>query len=368
MTNSLTETLRTRAKEIGFDAVGFCPAVTPPGLAHLHRWLESGFAGSMDYFTKRLDAYSDPNRILDGARSIIMLATHYRTHEPAPATPGHGRVARYAWGEGDYHDLIHHRMRTFIQFLEERVPEARARGVVDSAPLMEHSFAQLAGMGWIGKNTLLINRDTGSYFFLAAVLTDIELTYDLPQTTDHCGSCTACLDACPTDAFAEPYVLDARRCISYLTIELREPIPIPLRKPMGEWVFGCDICQEVCPWNRKAPLSSVPEFQPRQDQNPIALAGLFALDDGAFRARFRRTPLWRSKRAGLLRNAAIALANQKATDAIPALSQGLHDKDPIVRGACAWSLRQFSDPRAAALLADRMALETDATVKSELQG
>ena len=193
--------------------------------ARLDEWLAAGYAGQMHYLADRREAYGDPNRVLDGVRSIVMLAMNYRTAEPAKPQAGEGRVSRYAWGDADYHDLIHERLDQLAEFLRSSVPEARVRGVVDTAPLLEREFAQLAGLGWIGKNTLLLNRDEGSWFFLAALLTDIELAYDSPHETDHCGTCRACLDACPTDAFPQPYVLDASRCISYLTIELRDAIP-----------------------------------------------------------------------------------------------------------------------------------------------
>src|SRR5215213_3164023 len=228
-----TDELKRRASELGFSLCGVCPAVAPPGAARLDEWLAAGYAGQMHYLADRRDAYRDPSRVLDGARSIVMLAMSYRTAEPAQPDAGQGRVSRYAWGEADYHDLIHERLDQMAGLLRDRVPQARVRGVVDTAPLLEREFAQLAGLGWIGKNTLLLSRDEGSWFFLAALLTDIELTYDAPHETDHCGRCRACLDACPTDAFPQPYVLDASRCISYLTIELREAIPSEMRMGMG---------------------------------------------------------------------------------------------------------------------------------------
>ncbi len=222
---------------------------------------------------------------------------------------------------------------------------------MDTAPLLEREFAQLAGLGWIGKNTLLLNKQLGSWFFLAALLTDQELDYDEPHVADHCGTCRACLDACPTGAFVEPYVLDARRCISYLTIELRGPIPDNLRSGVGDWLFGCDICQDVCPWNHRAPASPEAAFAPLEDMNPVVeLAALFALDDAAFRERFRHTPLWRAKRRGLLRNAAIVLGNRPHAAAIPALIRGLNDPEPLVRGASAWALHRYADLRAEAAL------------------
>ena len=244
---------------------------------------------------------------------------------------------------------------------------AQARGVVDTARLLEREFGQSAGLGWIGKNTMLINKHAGSWFFLAALLTDQPLVYDAPHTADHCGTCRACLDACPTDAFPEPGVLDATRCISYLTIELRERIPDDLRAGIGDWLFGCDVCQEVCPWNRKAPQVDAPEFRPGADTNPVDLIELFGMTDEQFRRRFRRTPLWRSKRRGILRNAAIVLGNQRPPQSIDALVTGLNDAEPLVREACAWALGQFGDEQAERILSSHSASERDATVQTALR-
>jgi epoxyqueuosine reductase len=304
--------------------------------------------------------------VLDGARSILMLAMNYLSVEPAVAAAGQGRVSRYAWGDADYHDLIHARLNELADTLCECAPGAQVRGVVDTAPLMERELGQLAGLGWIGKNTLLLSRTSGSWFFLAALLTDVELAYDAPHETDHCGSCRACLDACPTQAFPQPYVLDASRCISYLTIELRTQIPSELRLGIGEWLFGCDVCQDVCPWNSHLTPSDEVEFFPLPASDPLALAPLFNLDDAAFRARFRHTALWRARRRGLLRNAAIVLGNRPTPEALPALLKGLHDDEPLVRGACAWALGHYADPRAGAALAGRRAVEQDAGVNREL--
>jgi epoxyqueuosine reductase len=362
----LTDQLKRFAAEIGFSLAGVCPAVPPPGAARLHAWLESGYAGQMDYLADRREAYQAPQYVLDGARSILMLAMNYRSAEPVPPRAAEGRVSRYAWGDADYHDLIRRRLNLLAGHLRERVPTARVRGVVDTAPLLEREFAQLAGLGWVGKNTMLINRHQGSWFFLAALLTDLELSYDASPETDHCGTCRACLDACPTDAFPQPYVLNAARCISYLTIELRAAIPHELRPEIGDWLFGCDVCQDVCPWNGRSPLSREPEFEPRAGSNPIDLITLFDLDDATFRARFRRTPLWRPKRRGVLRNAAMVLGNQPAPAAVPALCRGLNDSEPLVRGACAWALGHYEQPAAREALQRRRPIEPDAEVLGEI--
>ncbi len=221
----LSKRLKLRAVELGFQLCGICPAVAPPGANKLDEWFAAGYAGQMHYLADRREAYDHPRHILDGVQSVVMLAMHYRTEQPTKPTRGEGRVSRYAWGAADYHDVIRDRLHQLADYLRELAPAAQARGVVDTAPLLEREFAQLAGLGWIGKNTLLLSKHAGSYFFLAALLTDEPLQYDESFAADHCGTCTACLDACPTDAFPQPYVLDASRCISYLTIELQEAIP-----------------------------------------------------------------------------------------------------------------------------------------------
>jgi epoxyqueuosine reductase len=363
----LTLELKQRVGEMGFSLCGVCPAIAPLGAARLDDWLAAGYAGEMHYLADRREAYGDPKHVLDGVRSIVMLGMNYRTVDPTKPQAGQGRVSRYAWGNADYHDVIHARLDELGDFIRARVPVARVRGVVDTAPLLEREFAQLAGLGWIGKNTLLLNREQGSWFFLAALLTDVKLSYDSEHETDHCGTCRACLDACPTDAFPQPYVLDASRCISYLTIELRREVPRELRAGMGDWVFGCDICQDVCPWNSRAPVSLQAEFAPRVDSNPIDLIALFELDDAAFSARFRHTPLWRPKRRGILRNAAIVLGNRPMLAAIPALVHGLNDNEPLVRGACAWALGQYNQSAAIDALLSGRVLETDVDVLREIE-
>ena len=361
----LTRRLKLAAERLGFELTGACAAVTPRGIDRFGQWLAAGYAGEMHYLPDRAAAYEHPSHVLEGARSLLMLAMPYRTDEPREPSPGEGRIARYAWG-GDYHDLIRQRLNELADVLRELVPEAKVRGVVDTAPLLEREFAQLAGLGWVGKNTLLLNKQSGSWFFLAALVTDQELAYDEPHAANHCGTCRACLDACPTGAFVDAYVLDARRCLSYTTIELRTPIPGELRAGQGDWLFGCDVCQDVCPWNRKPAPVAAEAFSARRGMNPVSLIGLFDLDDDGFRRQFRDTPLWRSKRRGILRNAAIVLGNQRAVDALPALANGLDDVEPLVRGAAAWALGQLHIAAANALLASRMAIETDPQVRAEI--
>jgi epoxyqueuosine reductase len=366
----LAADVKAEARRLGFSLVGVCPAIEPTGFPRLVEWLAAGHAGEMQWIGDRLEAYRHPRHVLDGVRSLVMLAMPYRTVEPQAPAAGQGRVSRYAWGI-DYHDLVRERLHALADYLRERSGGCQTRGVVDTAPLLEREFAQLAGLGWIGKNTLLLNREAGSWFFLAALLTDAELAVDAPFTADHCGTCRACLDACPTGAFTAPYVLDSRRCISYLTIELDGPVPGELRAGVGDWLFGCDICQEVCPWNNRAPADGPREFVPADGANPIELAPLFELDDEAFRRRFRKTPLWRARRRGLLRNAALVLGNRPGAEALPALVRGLHDTEPLVRGATAWALGQFvrSGIEASAAhdaLIARQDSEVDEAVRTEI--
>jgi epoxyqueuosine reductase len=256
----------------------------------------------------------------------------------APRSP-QGKVAAYAAGP-DYHRFVWDRINELAAWLEGAVPGCHTEAVADTAPLLERDFARRAGLGWVGKNTLLINPARGSFFFLAAVLTDLQLIPDEPFAGSHCGTCTACLDACPTHAFPEPFILDATRCISYLTIELRSPIPEELREPMGDWLFGCDVCQDVCPWNRKESPGPV-AFPKDPAMEWLDPAELLALDADVFRERFKKTSLWRNRRAGLLRNAAIVLGNVGDERALPALERALTDEEEVVREAAAWAVARI---------------------------
>jgi len=305
---ALTVALKEESLRLGFDLAGATTASSPPTFSHLQQWLANGFAGQMHYLDDRLDAYRDLNRLLDGVQSILMLAVNYRTVEPVSAGPEQAMVSRYAWGT-DYHEVIRQRLHKLADFHRKLVPSARVRGVVDTAPLLERDFAQQAGLGWIGKNTLLINRQYGSWLFLAALLTTEVLLKDEPKSKIDCGTCRACLDACPTGALVAPYRLDARKCISYLTIESRDAIPPEYRSACGSRLFGCDACQEACPWNRRTPTTTDPMFQPKPGMNPIELAELMATDEVEFRRRFRHSPLWRARHAGMLRNATVVVDN-----------------------------------------------------------
>ena len=247
-------------------------------------------------------------------------------------------MAAYAQGP-DYHRFIWDRLNALAAWLEAEAPGCRTEAVADTAPLLERDFARRAGLGWVGKNTMLINTRRGSFFFLGAVLTDLELAPDAPATGPHCGTCTACLDACPTGAFDAPFVLNATKCISYLTVELRTAIPEELREPMGNWLYGCDVCQDVCPWNRKpSPDVGFPHDAEMAWLDPVELLGL---DPTGFRNRFKKTSLWRNRRPGLLRNAAIVLGNVGDERALPALERALTDAEDVIREAATWAIERI---------------------------
>jgi epoxyqueuosine reductase len=349
--------------------VGIAPAVSPETFPHLEKWLNQGYAGEMEYLTGRRDAYRHPESVLRGVQSVVVAAMNYRTREMKPASQfGQGRVSRYAWGPTDYHMVVRERLGRLGDFLHARVPDCRTRAVVDTAPLLERDFARVAGLGWFGKNTLLINKRRGSWLFLGVLLTDAALAADEPHRTDHCGTCTRCLDACPTDAFVEPHVLDSRRCISYLTIELRDrPIPEELRPGMGDWLFGCDVCQDVCPWNRKAPVSGEAAFEPRADLSPADCAAVLTMTAAEFEREYGKTPLARPGRAGVLRNACIVLGNSGDGKALAPLIGALADDEPLVRGAAAWALGRIGGAEACVALESRTRVEDNPEVAGELR-
>jgi epoxyqueuosine reductase len=364
--SSLRDAVKAEALRIGFDLVGIAAAAAPGGLNHFHDWLRQGYEGEMAWLLRREAAYEHPRHVLAGVRSVIMVALNYRTDDPTLPCAGTGRVSRYAWSDADYHAVARERLAQLADFLHAHSPGCRTRSVIDSAPMLERDFARAAGLGWFGKNTMLINKRQGSWIFLAGLLTDVELEPDAPHETSHCGTCTRCLEACPTDAFPQPYVLDSRKCIAYLTIELKEPIPASLRTGIGEWLFGCDICQDVCPWNHKSPHKNDPAFRPRGDLNPADLSGLLDLDEEGFRNLFAKSALARSGRVGLLRNAVIVLGNQRDTTAVPALERTLGDSEPVVRGAAAWALGQIGGAVAVTALKSRLRVEDNATVRAEI--
>jgi epoxyqueuosine reductase len=340
-------TIADAARALGFPLAGAARLTPLPRAAFLDAWLGDGRAGDMAYLARRTAERVDPRRAFPWARSVVSLAWPYRP--PPPPPPGWqqtltGRIAAYAYGP-DYHTRVGAALDALVARLGAAFAGARFRPYVDTGAVLEREWAMRAGLGWIGRNTLLLHRAAGSYFFLAELFTDLELE-PVPLPQDHCGTCTRCVAACPTGALEGGYTMDPRRCIAYLTIEHRGSIPLPLRPQLENWVFGCDLCQEVCPWNGAT-------REPAADGwLAPSLPALLALDADGFRARFGRTAVTRAKRRGLLRNVAVALGNSGNPDAVPSLAAALDDAEPLVRGHAAWALGRLGGPAA------RRALDT----------
>ena len=303
--------IKAKALEVGFDLCGIAPAASHPELAFFRDWLDRGYAGDMGYLARSADKRADVRAVLSSARTVIVTATVYNTDRPYStecADPGRAQIARYAWGD-DYHDVIGRRLEALLSWMRLASSEAfEARAYVDTGPVQERVYAQYAGIGWIGKNTCVINAERGSWIFLSEIICSLPLDVDAPAF-DQCGTCTLCLDACPTHAIVAPGVLDSTQCISYLTIELKGGIPESLTSAVGNHVYGCDICQEVCPWNGLAPVSADPAWQPRQFWDGASVQTLEAMSDHELGTAIRGSAMRRTKVAGLRRNLAVAQQN-----------------------------------------------------------
>ena len=395
---SWREQLDEKARDLGFDLVAATAARPGRRLDAYQRWIAAAMHGEMGYLARpdRLLRRQDLNQILPGVQSIICVGLHYQTLKLPPAVaadPSRGRISNYAWG-ADYHDVMIPRLRALADWLEGTSNTAVTSKVyVDTGAILERDHAESAGLGFTGKNTMLIHPRQGSYFFLGEILTTLPITGHRPPATNRrlpaCGTCRRCLDVCPTGAFVAPYVLDARRCISYLTIELKGWIPRALRPFVGNWVYGCDICQEVCPFNRFATPTDEIAFYPKGratdggtiiNQSPLTinhslfdaiappLLDLLTLDEAAFHKRFAHSPIRRIKRARLVRNACVAAGNWGGAASVPALSALLADPEPLVRGHAAWALRQIDAPGAKTAVIQALRHETDDLVRQEMDG
>jgi len=339
---SLTQAVKNEAHRLGFTLAGVTTPKPPPHWLAYELWLSKGRHGSMDYLDDRRRA--DPRMVLPGCRSILVLAVGYpnpgsvaQNKSPHPA----GRVAAYAWGH-DYHLVLPERLKTLAYFIETQVGSPVShRCYTDTGPLLERDLAQRAGLGWIGKNTCLIHPKTGSYFLLAEILLGIELEPDLPFSADHCGKCTCCITACPTGCILPDRTLDSRRCLSYLTIENKNKIPPDLRLQMGNRVFGCDTCQQVCPWNRFANQEHDPAFKARPGLSDPDLVTELALSPQEFILKFRDNPVLRSKYRGYLRNITVALGNSGDPATLPALERAVQHSEPLVREHAIWAMEQI---------------------------
>ena len=373
---ALSAMIRARALEMGFDQVGIAP-VRPSAHADAYtRWVALGMQGEMGYMARE-DAVAkrrEPAALVPGARSAVVVTLDYLPpgDDPtaAPGDPAVPIVARYARGD-DYHELMKARLIALQEWIAAELLPAGGRAYVDTGAVLEREMASRAGLGWHGRNTMLIHPRRGSYFFIGEVLLDVELEYDAPFARDHCGTCRRCLDACPTgallgrDATGAP-VMDARRCISYLTIELKGAIPRELRPLMGNRVYGCDICQEVCPWNRFAEPTDEAAFLAREGLDGASLIEWVGMTQEEFSRRFKGSPIKRTKRRGLLRNVAVALGNWGSPEAVPALAAALGDEQALVRGHAAWALGRIGTEAARQALRGRAEVEADAWVREEI--
>jgi epoxyqueuosine reductase len=346
----ITDLVRQAAREAGFELAGVAPVHDFDELDRFREWIAAGRAGEMKYMEARDESGSlkraSLRSTLPWVRSVIVCAINYNTAQPYSIqahNPQRGWIARYAWGQQDYHDAVQNRLRVVETKLRAAVGGSplQTRCYVDTGPIVERIYAKYAGVGWIGKNTCILNQKMGSWLFLGVILTSLELEPELPAP-DRCGSCTRCIDACPTDALVAPYQLDSNRCISYLTIEKRGMIAEDMRAGMGHEVFGCDICQDVCPWNRKAPVTDAAEFQPREGLVNPALEWLAGMSAEEFREKFRGSALRRAKRSGLRRNAVIAMGNSGDRRFGPLLEKLKADEDAVVAESAEWAAKRLS--------------------------
>jgi epoxyqueuosine reductase len=335
--------IQERARELGFDDCRFATAAPPESASHFEQWIANGQHGEMAYLQRNAHKRIDPQQVLAGARSVISLAVAYAGKDAVTAdaskTPT-GVVARYA-RFADYHDVIGQRLTSLTHFVDELGGEGtRSLWYVDTGPLLERDLAQRAGLGFVGKHTNLISQRLGNWIFLSEIITTLEINPDEPGR-NHCGSCTRCIAACPTAAITAPFQLDARRCISYLTIELKGSIPVEFRPAIGNRIYGCDVCLAACPWNRFAQEGQMMRGHARPDLTTPDLLELLSLDDAGFKRRFLGTPMLRTKRRGLLRNVCVALGNIGDASALPALSRASEDAEPLIAEHARWAMEQI---------------------------
>jgi epoxyqueuosine reductase len=363
--STLSLRIREEARRLGFFKVGIAPACPLPHAEHYRSWLAKGWHGEMRYMERQAAKRQDPGLLLANARSVLVLAMNYYTGTADVDAPLRGRICRYARGD-DYHAAVKNRVEQLLGFIRSQAPSAHGWCCVDTGPVMEKVWGAQTALGWMGKHTNLITRDQGSWFFIGVILLDVELEYDCREK-DYCGTCRRCIQACPTGAIAAPYALDARLCISYLTIELRGPVPRPLRPLIGNRIYGCDDCQEACPWNRFAVTAPEAEFHPREGNLLPELAPLARVSPEEFLHRFKGSPVRRATRDGFVRNAVIALGNSRRDETIPVLEAALQDASPLVRGHAAWALGQIATASACRILESARTKEATPAVLEEIR-
>lgn len=365
---NLTDSIKKKALELGFDLVGVSPVDSFPENQFYKEWLNKGFSGEMKYLERNPEKRQDIQNVLPGAKSVISCAMNYNTDYPysiEKTDRTKGWISRYAWGD-DYHDTITDKLRVLMSYISsESSEEITSKLYVDTGPVLERNYGKYAGVGWVGKNTCLINQEIGSWIFLGEIITDIELEYDTP-VPDRCGTCTRCIDACPTDAIIESYILDSRLCISYLTIELKDKIPTELREGISNNIYGCDICQDVCPWNKRAPTSDKLEFEPREELFNPDLSYISSLSVEDFRKQFKGSPIKRTKRRGLLRNTVVAMGNSGEKDFLPLILECLEEEEPLIRIHALWALWKIEGVHSREILVKYQQTETDEVVNDEI--
>jgi epoxyqueuosine reductase len=365
--------LKSWALEAGFDRAGVAGLEPLEHGEALVRWLDRGDQAGMEYLGRRLEARLDPSQVFPGARSALCVALQYHPlyiengeeRQPEPSGDLWRRVARYARGK-DYHDVMGDRLRVLEDRIRAAFPGCETRRYVDTGPVLERELAARAGIGAVGKNTMLLHPEGGSWFLLGELFLGLDLSPDQPLA-DLCGSCTRCLDACPTGALAEPYRLDSNRCISYWTIEHRGPLPSEARRMVGGWVFGCDVCQEVCPWNAEPAGAVHPEMELPPERGELTLARLLRLPREEYVERFRGSPMKRAKLEGLQRNAAVAMGNRRESRYVESLAEALRIGESLVRGHAAWALGRIGGEEARAALEAALAAEGDEAVRTEIR-
>ena len=364
---ALARRIKDRGLEVGLESVGIAPIVPSPHALFLKDWLAAGRAGEMGYMERTADARADLRRRFSWARTAVVAAVPYLSYKDDRHRQGGlvAHVARYAVGR-DYHRVLEARLGRLARFIETESPGARTRVYADTGPVLERELAVLAGLGWFGKNTNLIGPRGNSWLLLGSIVTDLDLPTD-DAVADRCGTCTACLDACPTGAIPAPYLVDATRCISYLTIELRRAIPAEKREGIGDWVFGCDVCQEVCPWNRKTVPVADEGFLPAPHLERRNLVDLVRLDEKEYREEIRPTALERPRRRGLVRNALVVAANTGDAEALEAAGGRLEDPDPVVRGTAAWAIGRSGSAVGRRLLERARDSEPDSEARAEIE-
>lgn len=363
--NHLKSKIRRELERRGFDPVRFTRPPLGEAAEQFKRWIESGFYGEMGYLSRREAERTDPTRLMTELRSVIVLAHGYDSGLPNTHQPQEGHISRYAWGR-DYHDVLKEKLLSFERWLLLQGEEIRCYCSVDAQPVLEKAWAQKAGLGWRGKHTNIINAERGSYFFLSTILTNLPLDPD-PETEDRCGTCTQCMDVCPTRAIVAPYVLDARLCISYLTIELKGPIPRNLRPLIGNRVFGCDDCQEVCPWNRFSRVTTEKQFLPRPEIRNRPLRELLCIDPPTFQNRFKDSAISRPKWKGFMRNVLVAAGNSGDRSLAAPVREKLGHPEPLVRGHAVWAYHRLLGEESGTFLQAMEKSETDVFVREELR-